>query len=238
MTEIEYNGKKYNFSAYSIILFWVFAPIIAILVYKATGWGWLYTFRPVVAQTTAVINFFTHMGLTWQLVSDSLGNPLYYQFIVPGQSSIQFETMCTGVQAIAIFAGIIIMIPHSKDKVANKRIWTRKLFALVVSSAIFYVVNIIRMLIQLTLYYHGYPWDEIHVSISAASSFIAAIIIILMHRWIPEFIISIIWTFSELRNLLFGKKTTSKKQDIAPSLQEKNVTETPNEEIKSSERNV
>jgi len=69
------------------------------------------------------------------------------------------------------------------------------------------VVNIIRMLIQIELYYIGYPWDSIHVSISAASSFIAAIIIILLHKWIPEFIISIIYIgtliskkFKQLRN--------------------------------------
>ncbi|GAG00255.1 unnamed protein product, partial [marine sediment metagenome] len=37
-------------------------------------------------------------------------------------------------------------------------------------------------------------WDDIHVSISAASSFIAAIIVLLLHKWIPEFIISIIYT--------------------------------------------
>ena len=50
------------------------------------------------------------------------------------------------------------------------------------------------MLIQLQLYYIGYRWADIHYSISAASSFIAAIIILLLHKWIPEFIISIIYT--------------------------------------------
>ena len=50
------------------------------------------------------------------------------------------------------------------------------------------------MLIQLYLYYIGYAWEDIHYSISAASSFIAAIIILLLHKWIPEFILSIIYT--------------------------------------------
>jgi hypothetical protein len=49
------------------------------------------------------------------------------------------------------------------------------------------------MLIQLQLYYIGYRWEDIHYSISAASSFIAAIIVLLLHYWIPEFIISIIF---------------------------------------------
>ena len=50
------------------------------------------------------------------------------------------------------------------------------------------------MLIQLQLYNIGYRWEDIHYSISAASSFVAAIIILLLHKWIPEFIISIIYT--------------------------------------------
>ncbi len=49
------------------------------------------------------------------------------------------------------------------------------------------------MLIQLYLYYLGYAWEDIHYSISAASSFIAAIIILLLHKWMPEFILSIIY---------------------------------------------
>ena len=107
-------------------------------------------------------------------------------------SGINFETFCTGVQAICVFAGVIIFTPHSKDRDTNKDIIWRKSKSLIVSSIMFYIVNIIRMLIQLQLYYIGYRWEDIHYSISAASSFIAAIIILLLHKWIPEFIISII----------------------------------------------
>jgi len=78
------------------------------------------------------------------------------------------------------------------------------------SAAIFYVVNIIRMIIQIYLYYIGYPWESIHVSISAASSFIAAIIILLLHKWIPEFIISIIYI-----GTLINKKFKSHKRDLS-----------------------
>ncbi|MEJ2280101.1 MAG: hypothetical protein P8Y70_20480, partial [Candidatus Lokiarchaeota archaeon] len=73
---------------------------------------------------------------------------------------------------------------------------------------IFYVVNIIRMIIQLWLYYIGYAWNDIHYSISAASSFIAAIIVLLMHRWNPEFILSFIYT-----GALFKRKFKKSKVD-------------------------
>jgi exosortase/archaeosortase family protein len=84
----------------------------------------------------------------------------------------------------------------------------RKAKSLIISSAIFYIVNIIRMLIQIYLYYIGYPWESIHVSISAASSFIAAIIVLLLHKWIPEFIISIIYagTLINKKFKIFRKK--------------------------------
>ncbi len=70
---------------------------------------------------------------------------------------------------------------------------------------IFYIVNIIRMWIQLYLYYIGFNWDDIHYSISAASSFIAAIIIILMHKILPEFVISIVWTGIEIKKRYFPR---------------------------------
>jgi len=153
-----------------------------------------------------VINLLVNDGeFEWGFQSTATIDGYYY--VVPGRGQIGFTTMCTGVQAIAIFSGIILMIPHSFNDIVNKNIWWRKLLSLVVSSAIFYIVNIARMVLQLILYYRGWNWDDIHVSISAASSFIAALIILLMHRWIPEFIISIIWTLGELKAILgIGKK--------------------------------
>ena len=145
----------------------------------------------VVKQTAFLLNSLSNMGA--EAVYSPYGQYFWY-FKIPGRQGIYFETFCTGIQAICVFAGIIICTPHSKDRATNEDIIWRKTKSLIVSSVLFYVVNIIRMLIQLYLYYIGYKWGDIHYSISAASSFIAAIIILLLHRWIPEFIISIIYT--------------------------------------------
>ena len=213
MTEIEYKSQKYDFAWWRVILFLFLAPLISIFIYKLTEATWIYTHGPIVKQTVWVMNLFMSSGeeFAWGLYESYAIDGYYY--IIPGQFDIGFTTMCTGVQAIAIFTGVIVMIPHSYNKDVNKNIWLRKLLALVVSSAIFYVVNIARMVLQLILYYRGWNWDNIHVSISAASSFIAALIIILMHRWIPEFIISIIWTLGDLKQLLgIGKKARAVTQ--------------------------
>ena len=201
---IEFEDKKYVFSLNSLIILGVGTPLLAIVIYfffDIEAQFWLHEI--VVKQTIYFLNLFFDMDVStsyipsgkyhwsFNFVESIDGDPL---------GSIYFETFCTGIQAICVFAGIIICTPHSKDPRTNKDIIWRKAKALIVSSIIFYVVNVIRMLIQIELYYLGYPWDSIHVSISAASSFIAAIIILLLHKWIPEFIISIIYIGTLISN--------------------------------------
>ncbi|MFX1572535.1 MAG: archaeosortase H [Promethearchaeota archaeon] len=201
---IEFENKKYIFSIRSIILLALGAPISAYLIYLFFDWKeqfWLHEI--VVKQTVYFLNLFFNMGA--EAVYAPSGK-YYWKFVIPGKDPISFETFCTGIQAICIFAGIIIFTPHSQDAMTKKDIVWRKTKALVVSSVIFYVVNIIRMLIQIDLYYIGYAWKDIHFSISAASSFIAAIIVLLMHRWIPEFIISIIYVGTLISEPIKQKK--------------------------------
>lgn len=189
---IEFEKKRYIFSINSILIFAIGAPLVGLFTYLFFDTPinyWLH--ETVVKQTVFFLNLFFNMG------AEAVYNPIgkyYWSFQIPERSSIYFETFCTGIQAINIFVGVILCTPHSKDKNTNKNIFWRKAKSLIISSAIFYFVNIIRMLIQIYLYYLGYPWESIHVSISAASSFIAAIIVLLLHKWIPEFIISIIYT--------------------------------------------
>jgi exosortase/archaeosortase family protein len=188
---IEYNDKKYIFSIRSLVVFAIGAPLSAYLIYLFFDWRinyWLHEI--VVKQTVYFLNLFFNMGAEAQYAPFGKYD---WRFFIPDKNPIYFETFCTGIQAICIFVGVILFTPHSKDSKTNEDILWRKTKALIVSSVIFYVVNIIRMLIQIDLYYIGYDWDDIHVSISAASSFIAAIIVLLMHKWIPEFILSIIY---------------------------------------------
>ena len=195
---IEFEDKKYVFSLNSLIILGVGTPLLALGIYfffDVEAQFWLH--EVVVKQTIYFLNLFFDMDVSTSFVPSG---KYHWSFNFVGNidgdplGSIFFETFCTGIQAICVFAGLIICTPHSRDKDTNKDIIWRKAKALIVSSIIFYVVNVIRMLIQIELYYLGYPWDSIHVSISAASSFIAAIIILLLHKWIPEFIISIIYT--------------------------------------------
>jgi exosortase/archaeosortase family protein len=189
---IEFEGKKYEFSIKSILLLVIGAPLLSFLIYLFFDMEMNYWLHEIVVkQTSYFLNLFFNMG------SEAIyapGGQYHWLFQIPGKYPIYFETFCTGIQAICVFAGIIICTPHSKDRDTSEDIIWRKSKSLIISSLLFYVVNIIRMLIQLYLYYIGYEWVDIHYSISAASSFIAAIIILLLHKWMPEFIISIIYT--------------------------------------------
>jgi exosortase/archaeosortase family protein len=212
---IEFEGKKYIFSIRSILILAIGAPVLSYAIYLFFDIEFNYWLHEIVVKQTV---FF--LNLLFNMQAESLYVPVgthHWSFIIPNRGQIYFQTFCTGVQAICVFAGIIICIPHSLDSNTNKDILWRKTKALIMSSVIFYVVNIIRMLIQIYLFYIGYAWEDIHYSISAASSFIAAIIILLLHKWIPEFIISIIYTGN-----LVGKKYKEHKgqkndQDINKS---------------------
>ncbi|MFX1313457.1 MAG: archaeosortase H [Promethearchaeota archaeon] len=216
---IEFDNRKYIFSIRSLILLAIGAPVSAFLIYLFFDMRinyWLHEI--VVKQTVFLLNLFFNMGAETQYIPNKKYN---WSFVIPGESAIEFQTFCTGVQAICIFAGIIIFTPHSQDPVAKKDIIWRKTKALIVSSVIFYLVNIIRMLIQIDLYYIGYEWDDIHFSISAASSFIAVIIVLLMHKWIPEFIISIIYVGTLISEPIKHKR----KEKITRSVKDTNKVE-------------
>lgn len=222
---IEYNNRKYIFSLRSLIIFAIGAPISAYLVYLFFDLEinyWLHEI--VVKQTVFFLNLFFNMGVSTEYIP--VGK-YHWRFIIPGRSDISFETFCTGIQAICIFVGVILFTPHSQDLETKKDIIWRKTKSLIISSVIFYVVNIIRMLVQLELYNIGYAWNDIHFSISAASSFIAAIIVLLMHKWIPEFIISIIYVGTlvsepvKLRRKEKVKETVSKTSKVELKLMRK-----------------
>jgi exosortase/archaeosortase family protein len=207
---IEFEGRKYVFSKTSITVLAIGAPLSAYLIYLFFDLEinyWLHEI--VVKQTVFFLNLFFNMNASAQFAPTG---SFHWNLLIPGRSSIYFETFCTGVQAIVIFVGIIVFTPHSKDPQTKKDIIWRKTKSLVISSAIFYVVNIARMIIQLWLYYIGYAWNDIHYSISAASSFIAAIIVLLMHKWIPEFILTFIYTGALIKRKIKGKKDVNSKE--------------------------
>ncbi len=216
MGRIEFENRTYEFTWSSIILLAVGGPLLSLWIYYSNDYVWL---QGITAQITIwSLNLIT--GMQNQAVYSSFGN--YWYLLIQNTASpsqylepIEFETFCTGIQAIAIFVGVIVFIPHSIAKETSKDIWPRKIKAIVAISILFYIVNIIRMWIQLYLYHIGYSWDSVHYPISAASSFIAIVAVLLIHKYVPEFIMSLIWIGNEIRHLIKRNtvSTTDSPQD-------------------------
>jgi exosortase/archaeosortase family protein len=204
MGKIVFENRTYDFTWKGLLFLAIGGPILSLLIYYSNDYVWLHEITAKI--TVYTLNLIT--GLNSQVVySEYTG---YWYILMENADRtqylprIQFTTFCTGIQAIAIFVGVIVFIPHTTIPETNKDIWPRKVRAMVECSLLFYVVNIIRMWIQLYLYHIGYEWDSIHYPISAASSFIAIAAILLMHKRVPEFIMSLIWMGDQLRIKIKG----------------------------------
>ncbi len=217
MGNIEYEGKKYDFNWTAIAILFTVGPLIAYGIWISHDWIWLHEISSKI--TIWILNLLS--GAENYVYFDDY-KPLEpwiihidYNGYQPGD--IHFETLCTGIHAIAIFVGIILCIPHSKDVDTSSDIWKRKIIAIIVTSLVFYVVNIFRMVLQLYLYQRGAEWEAVHYPISAASSFIAVACVLLMHKFVPEFIMSLIWIGDELKAMIKGNTDPEEALDEIPT---------------------
>ncbi|MCF2140847.1 MAG: hypothetical protein K9W44_12395 [Candidatus Lokiarchaeota archaeon] len=201
MGKIEYEGHYYDFDWLSVMILFIGAPIIALAIWFSHDWVWLHG---ITAKITAwLLNIVTNTHSV--VMYDPKYFPTPYYFIVDdvnnlGLGWIFFESLCTGIHAIAIFSAVILCIPASSDPELKKTVWLRKFKAIVVTTIIFYIVNILRMILQLYLYQIGYKWEDVHYPISSASSFIAVACVLVMHKYVPEFIMMLIWIGDELKS--------------------------------------
>ncbi|WP_371803943.1 hypothetical protein [Candidatus Lokiarchaeum ossiferum] len=256
MGKIDYDGKIYEFDWIRILILIIGAPVIALGIYFSHDWVWLHGISAKI--TVPIINLITGNENYLIFVESRPLTPWVYQIVSEDGTRygpINMETLCTGVQAIAIFVGVILVIPHNtsdnsttklpaetspirkilawiKEVFNNKdNIWRRKLLAIFWTTLVFYIVNILRMVIQLSLY-NGSNWDDLHYPISSASSFIAVACVLIVHKFVPEFIISLMWIGEEIKFLISGpqnevKNVITKSDDnlIVSEEENENVTE-------------
>lgn len=229
MGTLEFENKKYTFTWGRIILLFAGAPLFALVMYYSHQWIWLHEITSKITIIFLNLIYPGDFGSVYlpdnQITfSDFLKGIFTKEYLHPvwaisvrmadgtQRGDIGFETLCTGVHAIAIFMAAILFTPHPIEEDTTKGIWLRKMKGILVTSFVFYIVNIIRMIIQLGLYRNGAVWEDVHYPISAASSFIAVACVLLMHKFVPEFIMSLIWIGDELREK-FGKTPSDGNQD-------------------------
>jgi exosortase/archaeosortase family protein len=207
MGRVEFEGRAYDFKWESFAILGIVGPLLSLAIYYSNDYVWLHEITAKI--TVWSLNLLTGLDnqVVWAASSTDIGYPKYSNFepgwfiIIEGKETgpIRFTTFCTGIQAIAIFIGVTITIPQSTIAETNVDIWPRKIKAMIACSFLFYVVNVMRMWLQLYLYYQGFDWEDVHYPISAASSFIAIAAILLLNKYVPEFIMGFIWVGDEVR---------------------------------------
>jgi len=95
-------------------------------------------------------------------------------------NEVQIVRDCTGIQVIAVFAGILLPLPRVS--------WKRKFFAISIVAISVYSANIARIALEMWLLYTGIlPWSLAHYPLGIVLGvFSVAFLVIVANFFIPE----------------------------------------------------
>jgi exosortase/archaeosortase family protein len=148
------------------VQFLAVASTIAIVLYYLPNY---YMYKEVVAQNSqALMQAIGINGVTW-----SQGGKVFL-------NEFEIQRMCTGVQVIAVFLGIVVAVPKVDLK--------RRVMALSVVAVSVHFVNIGRIALEIWLLYSGIlPWSLAHYPTGLILGvFSVAFLIVAADVFIPE----------------------------------------------------
>ena len=95
-------------------------------------------------------------------------------------NNVQIVRECTGIQVVAVFAGLLLPLPGAS--------WQTKVKAIVVLGFAVYIANVVRVAIELWLLYAGLlPWSLAHGSLGTVLGVVTVFIFFLVSdRFIPQ----------------------------------------------------
>lgn len=211
MTDIEYKGRKYEFSWYSVILFFILCPICALLTYFIFSYFWIYTYPPFIYPASILLNLLTGSDFSYYMSGNR------YLISVPGLPDISFVSACTGIHAYAIYLGICIATPRNKLKKENRNTWLRRGLTFIIPSILVYFINILRMVLAVIVYYNGVPFNPFHEYLGYFTTFFAVFVFyFISYFWLPEFSLFVIWIKEQVKILLIKRKTSKIKLEVIP----------------------
>ncbi len=192
----------------ALVLYLCIAVIVTLLVY----------FLPqpfILAIPTAYVSaiLLTWIGVPSVITVDWLHGAVYVAVI--GFQQFQIVRECTGIQVIAVFAGLILPLPRGT--------WPRKILAVIVVTIMLFVANVLRVVYEIWLVYLGIlPWELAHYPMSfvlgVVGVFILCIVAIVL---VPGFI----ETFEDMIYYLFPPKSkeTPNSEEVNQRLRPTNV---------------
>ena len=180
----------------ALVLYLCIAIIVTVIVYFAPQPFFL---AIPTASLSAVM--LTALGVPASMVVDWLNAVV--SVAVAGFQDFQIVRECTGIQVIAVFAGLILPLPRGT--------WRHKIFAIIVVTIMLFIANVLRVVYEVWLVYWGIlPWELAHYPMSfvlgVVGVFILCIVAIVM---VPGFI----ETFEDMIYYLFPPKP---KQALPP----------------------
>jgi exosortase/archaeosortase family protein len=151
----------------NIILYMLVALAIVLIVYYIPDY---FLLEKITADKAALL--LKAIGI--QVQSRTVGNSAFL-------NDIQIVKDCTGIQVIAVFLGLLIPLP----KVPLKK----KLLTLIVLSAILFIANVLRIVLEFwLLYFDVLPWTLAHYPLSLLLGIIGVLFLMLVaNRLLPEF---------------------------------------------------
>ncbi|MFX0169547.1 MAG: hypothetical protein ACFE89_09380 [Candidatus Hodarchaeota archaeon] len=177
----------------ALVLYLCIAIIVTVIVY----------FGPepfLIAVPTASVSavLLTWLGVPSGMVIDWVNSAVLV--VVIGFQEFQIVRECTGIQVIAVFAGLILPLPRGT--------WRRKILALLVVTIMLFIANVLRVVYEIWLVFWGIlPWEIAHYPMSfvlgVVGVFVLCIVAILL---VPGFI----ETFEDMIYYLFPPKPTPK----------------------------
>ena len=95
-------------------------------------------------------------------------------------NNVKIVRECTGIQVIAVFAGLLIPLPKTS--------WQVKIKAIALLSFAVYIANVLRIVFEMWLLYAGIlPWEMAHGPIGAVLGVVTVFIFFLIaDRFIPQ----------------------------------------------------
>ncbi|MFX1474789.1 MAG: hypothetical protein ACFFCO_04820 [Promethearchaeota archaeon] len=176
-----------------LILYIVIAILVAVIVYFLPDiYFSFYLAIPTAYLSSVMLN---GLGLPLPFVVDWANYGVFVGNTVG--HSYQIIKDCTGVQVIAVFAGLIFPLPRGT--------WRRKGLAMAVVSVILFIANVLRVVYEIWLVEMGIlPWELAHYPMSFVLGVAGVFVLCLVAIWLlPGFI----ETYEDMLFYLFPPKT-------------------------------
>ena len=179
MTPLEKTARDTSSNFKPILIYLLLVFVIVFVIYYLPDYHFLEIW--IANQSSFILNT---IGVPTQI--NLIGNGVYI-------NEIQVVRDCTGIQVIAVFAGLLLPVP--------KALWRKKVAVIILISLFVYFANLLRVVLEYWLLAERIlPWSLAHYPMSfVLGVFGVVVLVILTDKIMPEFVDFISSEFNRFR---------------------------------------